>query len=129
MIINSTLDLKVQKNIEISVKNNMRNIDEKVQVAVFAMDYNGAVRALLGGRNWNKSKFNRATQSKRQLGSVFKTYVYLTALSMGYNLTDKIEDIPLKKDNWAPKNFSDKYEGIISIRELLLYPLMFQLSD
>ncbi len=116
LIINSTLDLKVQKNIEISVKNNMRNIDEKVQVAVFAMDYNGAVRALLGGRNWNKSKFNRATQSKRQLGSVFKTYVYLSALSMGYNLTDKIEDIPIKKDNWAPKNFSDKYEGIISIR-------------
>ncbi len=116
LIINSTLDLKAQKNIEISVKNNMRNIDEKVQVAVFAMDYNGAVRALLGGRNWNKSKFNRATQSKRQLGSVFKTYVYLTALSMGYNLTDKIEDIPIKKNNWAPKNFSDKYEGIISIR-------------
>ena len=116
LIINSTLDLKFQKNIENSVKNNMRNIDEKVQVAVFAMDYNGAVRALLGGRNWNKSKFNRATQSKRQLGSVFKTYVYLTALSMGYNITDKIEDIPIKKDNWAPKNFSDKYEGIISIR-------------
>ncbi|MBV68766.1 MAG: hypothetical protein CMJ08_03075 [Pelagibacterales bacterium] len=116
LIINSTLDLKFQKNIENSVKNNMRNIDEKVQAAVFVMDYNGAVRALLGGRNWNKSKFNRATQSKRQLGSVFKTYVYLTALSMGYNLTDKIEDIPIKKDNWAPKNFSDKYEGIISIR-------------
>ena len=116
LIINSTLDLKFQKNIENSVKNNMRNIDEKVQAAVFVMDYNGAVRALLGGRNWNKSKFNRATQSKRQLGSVFKTYVYLTALSMGCNLTDKIEDIPIKKDNWAPKNFSDKYEGIISIR-------------
>jgi penicillin-binding protein 1A len=79
------------------------------------MDYAGAVRGLLGGKNWNKSKFNRATQSKRQLGSVFKTYVYLTALSAGYKLSDKIKDLPLKKNNWSPKNFSDKYEGIISI--------------
>ncbi len=115
LIINSTLDLKIQNKIEISVKNNMKNIDDKLQVAVLVMDYAGAVRGLLGGKNWNKSKFNRATQSKRQLGSVFKTYVYLTALSMGYKLSDKIEDLPLKKNNWSPKNFSDKYEGIISI--------------
>ena len=80
------------------------------------MDYYGAVKALLGGRSWNKSKFNRATQSKRQLGSVFKTYVYLTALSMGYELTDKIQDTPIKKESWEPKNFSNKYEGIISIK-------------
>ena len=54
----------------------MRNIDEKIQIAVFAMDYNGAVKALLGGRNWNKSKFNRATQSKRQLVPFLKhTYI------------------------------------------------------
>ena len=61
------------------------------------MDYNGAVKALLGGRNWNKSKFNRAAQSKRQLRVSFKTYVYLTALSMGYNLNDKIKDTPFKE--------------------------------
>ena len=78
------------------------------------MDYNGAVRALLGGRNWNKSKFNRATQSKRQLGSVFKTYVYLTALSMGYELTDKIKDTPLKKNNGIQKIF------LINMKELFL---------
>ena len=47
------------------------------------MDYDGAVKGLLGGRNWSISKFNRATQSKRQLGSVFKTYVYLTAIAYG----------------------------------------------
>ena len=97
LIINSTLDLKIQNKIEISVKNNMKNIDDKLQMGVVVMDYTGAVRGLMGGKNWNKSKFNRATQSKRQLGSVFKTYVYLTALSMGYKLSDKIEDLPLKK--------------------------------
>ena len=78
------------------------------------MDYYGAVKALLGGRSWNKSKFNRATQSKRQLGSVFKTYVYLTALSMGYELTDKIEDTPIKKDNGNQKIFP------INMKELFL---------
>ena len=116
LIINSTLDIKIQKKIVNSVKNNLRNIDDKIQVAVVAMDYNGAVRGLLGGRNWNISKFNRATQSKRQLGSVFKTYVYLTALGLGYNLSDSVEDVPFERDNWMPKNFSNKYEGIISIR-------------
>ena len=105
MIVNSTLDLKIQKKVQHSVNNNMQNTDHKIQVAVIAMDYNGAVRALLGGKNWNKSKFNRAAQSKRQLGSVFKTYVYLTALSMGYNLNDKIKDTPFKNNSWNPKNF------------------------
>ncbi len=116
LIINSTLDLKIQKKVEHSVNNNMQNTDHKIQVAVIAMDYNGAVRALLGGKNWNKSKFNRAAQSKRQLGSVFKTYVYLTALSMGYNLNDKIKDTPFKNNSWNPKNFSNQYEGLISIK-------------
>ena len=80
------------------------------------MDFNGAIKALLGGRSWIESKFNRATQSKRQLGSVFKTYVYLTALSMGYTLSDKIDDMPIQKGDWRPKNFSNKYEGKISLK-------------
>ena len=117
LIINTTLDLKVQKKLESSVKRKISKIDENIQTAVIVMDYYGAVKALLGGRSWNKSKFNRATQSKRQLGSVFKTYVYLTALSMGYELTDKIQDTPIKKESWEPKNFSNKYEGIISIKK------------
>ncbi|MDC3057474.1 PBP1A family penicillin-binding protein [Alphaproteobacteria bacterium] len=117
LIINTTLDLKVQKKLESSVKSKISKIDENIQTAVIVMDYYGAVKALLGGRSWNKSKFNRATQSKRQLGSVFKTYVYLTALSMGYELTDKIQDTPIKKESWEPKNFSNKYEGIISIKK------------
>ena len=126
LIIQSTLDLKFQKKLESSVKTKISNIDENIQVAAIVMDYDGAIKALLGGRSWNKSKFNRATQSKRQLGSVFKTYVYLTALSMGYELTDKIQDIPFKKASWAPKNFSNKYEGIISIKRALQYLPMLQ---
>ena len=72
LIINSTLDSKIQNKIENSVRKNMKNIDKNIQYSVVVMDYNGAIRGLLGGRNWHKSKFNRATQSKRQLGSVSK---------------------------------------------------------
>lgn len=117
LIINSTLDLRMQKIIEIAVQSNMQNIDKKIQVAVVVMDFNGAVKALIGGRSWIDSKFNRATQSKRQLGSVFKAYVYLTALSMGYTLSDKIDDLPLQKGDWRPKNFSNKYEGKITLKK------------
>ena len=116
LIIISTLDLKIQETIEMAVQNNLKNLDKKIQVAVAVMDYNGAVKGLLGGRSWIESKYNRATQSKRQIGSVFKAYVYLTALSMGYSLSDKIIDLPIKRGNWSPKNFSDKYEGQITIK-------------
>ena len=115
LILISTLDLKIQKILDNAVQDNIKNTDKKIQAAAVVMDYTGAVKAMLGGRNWQESKFNRATQSKRQIGSVFKSYVYLTAISMGYALSDKIEDTPIKKDNWTPKNFSDKYEGKINL--------------
>ncbi|MBF95921.1 MAG: Penicillin-binding protein 2D [Alphaproteobacteria bacterium MarineAlpha9_Bin4] len=116
LIIKSTLDLNMQKVVKIATQNNMKNIDKRIQTAIVVMDYNGAVKALTGGRSWAESKFNRATQSKRQLGSVFKTYVYLTALSLGYKLTDNIEDKEITKGDWSPKNFSNKYEGTISLK-------------
>ncbi len=116
LFIISTLDLKIQETIETAVHNNLKNLDKEIQVAVIVMDYSGAVKALLGGRSWIESKYNRATQSKRQIGSVFKAYVYLTALSMGYSLSDKIEDLPIKRGNWSPKNFTNKYEGRITIK-------------
>jgi len=115
LIVISTLDLKIQKILDNAVQDNIKNTDKKIQAAAVVMDYTGAVKAMLGGRNWQESKFNRATQSKRQIGSVFKSYVYLTAIGMGYALSDKIEDTPIKKDNWIPKNFSDKYEGKINL--------------
>ncbi len=115
LIINSTLDIKIQKIVQEAVKRKMSNYEKEIEAAVVVMNYNGSIKALLGGRSWSYSKFNRATQSKRQLGSVFKTYVYLTALTMGYDLNDKLEDSPIKKGEWLPKNYSKKYEGIISL--------------
>ena len=117
LIITSTLDPQIQKTINFSLKKNTNKLDNNIQSAVVVMNFDGSVKGMLGGRRWSESKFNRATQSKRQLGSVFKTYVYLTALDMGFNLTDKIMDTPIKKGEWSPKNFSNKYEGLISLKK------------
>jgi penicillin-binding protein 1A len=117
LLIKSTLNLDLQNIVNKSVKEETKEIDDDIQIAVVVMDYLGAVKSLTGGRNWNRSKFNRATQSKRQIGSIFKTYVYLTALSIGYRLEDIVLDTPLIDNNWKPKNYGNKYEGEISLKK------------
>ena len=116
LLIKSTLNTNLQKIVNKSAEEETKKIDENIQVAVVIMDYKGAVRALKGGKSWNKSQFNRATQSKRQIGSIFKTYVYLTALSVGYNINDKVLDTPITENKWRPKNYGDQYEGEISLK-------------
>ncbi len=117
LYIYSTLDFNLQNKIQKVVKNKMKNLDKNIQVAMLVMDYAGAIKGMVGGRNWNESKFNRAIQSKRQVGSIFKTYVYLTALSVGYNIMDYILDEPIKRKDWNPKNFANKYEGKITLKK------------
>ena len=126
LIIISTLDLKIQETIEMAVQNNLKNLDKQIQVAVAVMDYNGAVKGLLGGRSWIESKYNRATQSKRQIGSVFKAYVYLTALSMGYSLSDKIIDLPIREVTGVLKTFLINTKDKLLLKEHSQFPLMLQ---
>ena len=80
------------------------------------MDYRGAVKAMIGGKDWNVSQFNRATMAKRQPGSVFKTFVYLSAMEIGFSEEDLIEDTPLILGDWKPRNSNNKYEGLISLK-------------
>lgn len=84
--------------------NQNRNV---TQGAVVVLDKNGAVKAMVGGVNYNKSQFNRATQALRQPGSAFKPFVYLTALQQGWKPEDKVMDAPLSIGSWRPEN-SDK---------------------
>jgi penicillin-binding protein 1A len=116
LLINSTLNSRTQKIVNDAVDLEMRNKNSKIQVAVIVMDYEGAVKAIKGGKNWKISKFNRATQSKRQVGSIFKTYVYLTALNNGFSINDTMLDQPINDKQWAPKNFGNNYEGRISLK-------------
>lgn len=87
------------------------------QAALVAIATDGAVRAMVGGRDYATSQFNRATQSRRQPGSAFKLFVYLTALENGMTASDVIEDKPISVGRWQPRNYNQKYEGEMTLRE------------
>ena len=90
------------------------------QAALVAMRPDGRVVAMVGGRSYKESPFNRATQARRQPGSAFKLFVYLAALRAGYRPGDLIEDSPITIDGWSPANVDGVYRGPISLREAFL---------
>ena len=116
IIIKTTLDPKVQSEVEKAVSLILKKRTD-LEAAVIILDINGAVKGMLGGRSFYKSQFNRATQSLRQPGSVFKLFTYLAALELGMGAYDNIEDMPLDLDGWSPNNYNKKYKGLISLKE------------
>lgn len=111
--IHTTIDLELQELAE-KVVGKMKN-----EGALVALDPNtGEILALVGGRNFDKSKFNRATQAYRQPGSSFKPIVYAAALENGYRAVDHILDAPLNFPNgWSPKNSDGKFRGEITLTD------------
>jgi penicillin-binding protein 1A len=98
--------------------------DSGAQAALVAIDNNtGEIRAMVGGRDFDESKFNRATQALRQTGSSFKPYVYSAAVEQGAMPDDTIVDAPISfpsaTGTWSPHNYDDKYEGTITLRHAL----------
>ena len=93
------------------------------QASLVSMTPDGAVRAMIGGRSYAKSQFNRATQSLRQPGSSFKLFVYLAGLENGMTPETIVEDqpisIPIPGGTWEPKNYTNKYLGTITLKEAL----------
>ncbi len=87
------------------------------QVALVAMRPNGEVVAMVGGRNYQASAFNRATQGARQSGSTFKLFVYLAALRSGMTPDSLVDDTPITTGPYQPKNASNRYRGQITLRE------------
>ncbi len=87
------------------------------QVALVAMRKNGEVVAMLGGRNYGKSTFNRATQARRQPGSTFKLFVYLAALRSGMTPETLVDDSPITDGSYQPKNSHEHYRGKITLRQ------------
>ena len=83
------------------------------------MEPNGLVRAMVGGRDYNESQFNRALDAQRQPGSSFKPYVYITALIQGMKPTDILLDTPYCNGNWCPKNYAGGYSGPVSMLNAL----------
>lgn len=87
------------------------------EIALVAMTPNGAVCAMIGGRNYARSQFNRATQALRQPGSAFKPIVYLPALEAGLTPDTTVLDAPITVDGWTPRNFSGDFRGEVTLRE------------
>ncbi|KMO36529.1 penicillin-binding protein [Methylobacterium variabile] len=93
------------------------------QGAVVAMRPDGAIRALIGGRDYAQSQFNRATTAKRQPGSAFKPFVYLAAVERGLTPDTVREDAPVSIKGWNPENYSRNYSGPVTLRDALAHSL------
>lgn len=128
VIIETTLDQKMQKQAEEAlawVFENKVKEGSKAQAAIVVMSADGAVRAMVGGRNIpNAGDFNRATQALRQTGSTFKPFVYAVALDLGYSPFDYVEDVPLTMNipgsgAWTPQNYDKKFKGTITLTQAL----------
>lgn len=87
------------------------------QVALMTMSPDGAVLAMVGGRDYAKSQYNRATQARRQPGSAFKLFVYLAALEAGWRPYHTVEDAPIDIDGWKPGNYTGRYAGEVTMRQ------------
>jgi len=122
LIVKTTLDKDLQAQAEKAVGLTLERDGAKLkfsEAALVSMTADGAVRALVGGRSYQSSQFNRVVHAKRQPGSAFKPFVFLTALESGLRPDDLVEDAPIRIGNWAPRNFSEKYRGMISLKEAL----------
>ncbi len=89
------------------------------QAAVVVLDQHGGIRALVGGRTYAESQFNRAVKAHRQPGSAFKPFVYLAALEAGLKPDTVVKDLPLKVSGWTPRNYNGEYRGAMTLRTAL----------
>lgn len=117
--VKTTLDYDLQQRAEYILRKHIRahKTDNVNQGAVVVLDRNGAVKAMVGGFDYNKSQFNRATQALRQAGSSFKLFVYLAAFEKGFRETELLSDEPLKIDGWEPQNYDKKFHGAVSLKQ------------
>ena len=110
----TTLDASLQR---IAVRAIDRASLGKAQAALVAMRPDGTVVAMVGGKSYKDSPFNRVTQARRQPGSAFKLFVYLAAMRSGWTPDSLIEDEPVTIDGWTPVNSDGVYRGKITLRE------------
>lgn len=117
LVVMTTLDQQLQETAEKIMRTKINaakglNVSEG---AIVIMDKDGAIKAMVGGMDYNRSQYNRAVQAKRQAGSAFKPFVYTTALQLGFTPSSTIKDSPITIGKWKPENYTKRYYGEVSL--------------
>jgi penicillin-binding protein 1A len=126
IVVETTIDPKLQSAAEAAIIDELAAKSVKFNVsqgALVAMGPDGAVRAMVGGRNYAESQYNRAVTAKRQPGSAFKPFVYLTAIEHGLTPDTVRQDAPLDLKGWKPENYSREYFGPVTLTQALAMSL------
>ena len=126
LIVRTTLDLRLQRLAEARLRATIAKNGKAENVrqgALVALSHDGAVRAMVGGRDYSASQFNRASQALRQPGSAFKLFVYLAALESGLAPDDIFADRPLRIGKWQPRNHEKTYRGDVDMREAMAHSI------
>jgi penicillin-binding protein 1A len=126
IVVETSIDPKLQSVAEASVIDELAAKSVKFNVsqgALVAMTPDGAVRAMVGGRNYAESQYNRAVTAKRQPGSAFKPFVYLTAIEAGLTPETIRLDAPLDVKGWKPENYTHQYFGSVTLTQALAMSL------
>ncbi|WP_234682320.1 transglycosylase domain-containing protein [Bradyrhizobium monzae] len=124
--VETTIDPKLQAVAEAAVIDELAAKSVKFNVsqgALVAMTPDGAVRAMVGGRNYSDSQYNRAVTAKRQPGSSFKPFVYLTAMEQGLTPDTVRQDAPIEVKGWKPENYTHEYFGAVTLTQALAMSL------
>jgi penicillin-binding protein 1A len=126
VVVETSIDPKLQAVAEAAIIDELAAKSVKFNVsqgALVAMSPDGAVRAMVGGRNYSESQYNRAVTAKRQPGSAFKPFVYLTAIETGLTPETVRQDAPLDIKGWKPENYSHQYFGPVTLTQALAMSL------
>ncbi|WP_372781869.1 transglycosylase domain-containing protein [Phenylobacterium sp.] len=117
LVVETTLDLPLQASAEQAVQTGVAAAKAQgvQQAALISLDGEGRIRAYVGGINYLQSQFDRATQARRQAGSSFKPFVYLTAMEAGRTPDTPVVDEPITIGNWTPRNYTGRYLGPITL--------------
>ena len=125
-VVRTALDTNLQRAADAAVENSLRQYGDEYnahQADAVLMDVDGSVRAMVGGRDYGASQFNRATDAMRQPGSSFKPYVYATALEKGLKPTSIVVDAPICLGNWCPHNYGGGYRGAMQLITALTHSI------
>lgn len=122
LIVRTTIDMGLQQAAEEAVESGLRQYGESYKVkqgALVMVEHGGAVRAMVGGRDYGESQFNRATRALRQPGSSFKVYTYAAAMEKGMTPETVVVDAPITWRGWSPQNYGRKYAGRVTVMNAL----------